>query len=55
MFRAAVSHEKSPLEQIKINVVPFHKTGNKETLKSFRQVSLLLICGNVLAVFKGNL
>ena len=33
----------------KANVVPVHKKGDQESLKNYRPISLLLICGEIFA------
>ena len=38
-----------PCEWKKANVVPIHKKGDKQTLKNYRPVSLLPICGKIFA------
>ena len=37
-----------PSNWIKWNIIPIHKTGDKQILKNYRPVSLLLICGKIL-------
>ena len=43
-----------PCEWKKANVVPIHKKGDKQTLKNYRPVSLLPICGKIFERFIYN-
>ena len=43
-----------PSEWKKGNIVPIHKTGDKQTLKNYRPVSLLPICGKILELLMFN-
>ena len=47
VFQSCIENEKFPSEWKKANVVPAHKRVNKQTLKSYRLVSPLPICGKV--------
>ena len=47
IFRSSTENGKFPSEWKKANVVPVHKKGNKQTLKNYRLVSLLPICGKI--------
>ena len=38
---------KIPHEWKKVNVVPVHKKGNKQSLKNYRPISLLPICSKI--------
>ena len=42
-----MKHETFPNEWKMVNVVPVHKKSDKQILKNYRPVSLLLICGKV--------
>ena len=43
-----------PSEWKKGNIVPIHKTGDKQTLKNYRPVSLLPICGKIFELLMFN-
>ena len=45
IFRCCIENQKS--EWKKANFVPVHKKANKTTLKNYRSVSLLPICGKL--------
>ena len=47
IFRSCIENEEFPSEWKKADVVPVHKKGNKQTLKNYRSVSLLPICGKI--------
>ena len=46
-FRSCIENGEFPSEWKKADVVPVHKKGNKQTLKNYRPVSLLPICGKI--------
>ena len=48
IFKQSVDTGISPSEWKKGNIVPIHKKGDKQTLKNYRPVSLLPICGKIL-------
>ena len=48
IFKQCVDTGIFPFEWKKGNIVPIHKKGDKQTLKSYRLVSLLPICGKIL-------
>ena len=45
IFKTCVNISKFPLEWKKGNVVPIHTKNDKQNVKTYRHVSLLLICG----------
>ena len=47
IFKTCLRNGRFPLEWEKTNVVPFHKKGDKQTIKNYRPVSLLRICGKI--------
>ena len=47
IFQSCIKHGKFPNEWKMANVVPVHKKSDKQILKNYRPVSLLLICGKV--------
>ena len=47
IFRSCIENGKFPSKWKKANVVPVHKKDNKQTLKNYRPVSLLPICGKI--------
>ena len=47
-FKQCVDTGIFPSEWKKGNIVPIHKKGDKQTLKNYRPVSLLPICGKIL-------
>ena len=47
IFRTCIGKGKLPSEWKKANIVHFHKKDNKPTLKNYRPVSLLPICGKI--------
>ena len=47
IFKTCLRNGRFPLEWKKANVVPIHKKGNKQTIKNYRPVSLLPICGKI--------
>ena len=48
IFKQCVDTGIFPSEWKKGNIVPIHKKGDKQTLKNYRPVSLLPICGKIL-------
>ena len=48
VFKRCVGTGIFPSEWKKGNIVPIHKKGDKQTLKNYRPVSLLPICGKIL-------
>ena len=48
IFKQFVDTGISPPEWKKGNIVPIHKKGDKQTLKNYRPVSLIPICGKIL-------
>ena len=48
IFKQCVDTAIFPSEWKKGNIVPIHKKGDKQTLKNYRPVSLLPICGKIL-------
>ena len=50
IFNDCLNEGKFPHEWKKANVVPVHKKGNKQSLKSYRPISLLPICSKILSV-----
>ena len=48
IFKQCVDTGIFPSEWKKGNIVPIHKKDEKQTLKNYRPVSLLLICGKVI-------
>ena len=48
IFKQRVGTGIFPSEWKKDNIVPIHKKGDKQTLKNYRPVSLLPICGKIL-------
>ena len=47
IFRACLEHGVFPQNWKKANVVPIHKKNDKQSLKNYRPVSLLPICGKI--------
>ena len=47
IFKTCLRNGRFPLERKKANVVPIHKKGDKQTIKNYRPVSLLPICGKI--------
>ena len=47
IFKTCLRNGRFPLEWKKANVVPIHKKGDKQTIKKYRPVSLLAICGKI--------
>ena len=47
IFKMCLRNGRFPLEWKKANVVPIHKKGDKQTIKNYRPVSLLPICGKI--------
>ena len=47
IFKNCVRTGKFPTTWKKANVVPIHKKGDKQTLKNYRPISLLPICGKI--------
>ena len=43
-FNACLNEGEFPLEWKKPNIVPVHKKGDKQSVKSYRPISLLPIC-----------
>ena len=48
IFKQRVGTGIFPSEWKKDNIVPIHKKGDKQTVKNYRPVSLLPICGKIL-------
>ena len=48
IFKQCLETGMFPSEWKKGNIVPIHKKGDKQTLKNYRPVSLLPICGKIL-------
>ena len=48
IFKQCVDTSVLTSEWKKGNIVPIHKKGDKQTLKNYRPVSLLPICGKIL-------
>ena len=47
IFRACLEHGVFPQNRKKANVVPIYKKNDKQSLKNYRPVSLLLICWKI--------
>ena len=47
IFKTCLRNGRFPLEWKKVNVVPIHKKGDKQTIKNYRPVSLLPICEKI--------
>ena len=47
IFKTSLRNSRFPLEWKKANVVPTHKKGDKKTIKNYRPISLLPICGKI--------
>ena len=47
IFKTCLRASKFPLEWKKVNIVPIHNKGDKQTVKKYRPVSLLPICGKI--------
>ena len=52
IFKQCIETGLFPSEWKKANIVPIHKKGDKKTLKSYRPVLLLPICGKI---FEGSM
>ena len=48
IFKQCIEAGFFPSEWKKVNIVPIHKKGDKQTLENYRPVSLLPICGKIL-------
>ena len=48
IFKRCVDTGIFPSDWKKGNIVPIHKKGDKQTLKNYRPVSLLPICGKII-------
>ena len=46
-FNHCLNEGKFPLEWKKVNVIPVHRKRNKQSLKSYRPISLLPICTKI--------
>ena len=55
IFREFLNTGLFPLEWKKANLVPVYKKGDKQSLKSYRPISLLPICGKIFekVIFNG--
>ena len=51
VFKTCLRNDGFPLEREKANVVPIRKKGDKQTVKNYRQVSLLSISGKIFERF----
>ena len=47
IFNQALVSSSFPCDWKKANIIPIHKRGDKQTLKNYRPVSLLPICGKI--------
>ena len=47
IFRSCIKTGEFPAEWKKANVIPVHKKGDKQTIKNYRPISLLPICGKI--------
>ena len=47
IFKTCLRNGRFPLEWKKVNVVPIHNKGDKQTIKNYRPVSLLPICEKI--------
>ena len=51
IFKTCLRTRRFPLEWKKANIIPIHKKGDKQTVKNYRPVSLLPICGKIFEQF----
>ena len=47
IFRTCMRRGKFPTDWKKANIVPIHKKSDKQTLKNYRPISLLPVCGKI--------
>ena len=47
IYKSCLERGKSPQEWKKANVVPVHKKNDKQLVKNYRPISLLLTCGKI--------
>ena len=51
IFKTCLRTSRFPLEWKKANIISIHKKGDKQTVKNYRPVSLLPICGKIFEQF----
>ena len=48
ILKSCLENRNFPIEWKKVNVIPVHKKNNKQLIKNYCPISLLLVCGKIL-------